>query len=465
MTVPDWVQDAIFYQIFPDRFANGDPSNDPPNVQAWGSEPTNNDFMGGDLRGIIDRFDYLLDLGITALYLNPIFRSASNHRYHPDDYYQIDPTLGTEDDLRALIDTAHRNDVRVILDGVFNHSGRGFFAFSDILENGENSRYKDWYFIERFPLDAYGEGKAENYKAWWDLKSLPKLNTHNPDVRQYIMGVARHWIEFGADGWRLDVPEEIDDDGFWAEFNEVVKATNPEAYTVGEVWKMNPKWVDENHFDGLMHYPVRDALVELLMNGMKPTEFADQLESFLTTYPRENLYAMYVPLSSHDVPRLLTVLEGDLDKFKLAYLVLFANPGAPAVYYGDEVGVDGGQDPECRRAFPWDEGEWNKDVREHIRKLISLRKRHAALRRGDMERVYVSDEHSGYAFVRTLGEEKIICVVNPGEETRKLSIPAGEVGLKDGEALTDLMSGGRYGISEGMLEITLPPWGGVLVGN
>ncbi len=218
MSVPSWVQDSVFYQIFPDRFANGDPGNDPPNVQPWGSPPTIWDFQGGDLQGIIQHFDYLLDLGVNALYLNPIFHATSNHRYNTTDYYKIDPKLGDMGDFHALLDLAHRHNMRLILDGVFNHCGRGFFAFADVLENHQHSPYRDWFHINRFPVDAFSPGEARDYKAWWGIKSLPKFNTTNPDVRKYLLDVARYWIEQGADGWRLDVPNEIDDDPFWDEF-------------------------------------------------------------------------------------------------------------------------------------------------------------------------------------------------------------------------------------------------------
>ncbi|MGD2028087.1 MAG: alpha-amylase family glycosyl hydrolase, partial [Anaerolineales bacterium] len=254
MSVPYWVQDAIFYQIFPDRFARSESATDHPHLLAWGSTPTVRGFQGGNLRGIIDKFDYLLDLGVNALYLNPIFSSSANHRYHTNDYYIIDRTLGTLQDFHALLDIAHSNGMRVVLDGVFNHSGRGFFAFADLLDNGPESRYKEWYYINGFPLDAFGGGKAIKYKAWWDIKDLPKLNANNPDVWNYLMGVSKYWIEQGADGWRLDVPAEIDNDDFWAEFRRVVKQVNPDAYTVGEIWDGDPRWVGDEHFDGLIHY-------------------------------------------------------------------------------------------------------------------------------------------------------------------------------------------------------------------
>ena len=218
MSVPYWVQDAVFYQIFPDRFANGDPHNDPGYLEPWGAPPTQHGFQGGDLRGIINQLDYLIDLGVNALYLNPIFLANSTHRYNTVDYYRIDPRLGTMADFRALLDAAHTNHMRVVLDGVFNHCGRGFFAFNDLLENQAHSVYRDWYHVKRYPVDAYSPGDADSYLGWWGLKSLPKFNTSNPEVRKYLLGVARYWIDQGTDGWRLDVPNEIDDDNFWHEF-------------------------------------------------------------------------------------------------------------------------------------------------------------------------------------------------------------------------------------------------------
>ncbi len=465
MTVPYWVQDAIFYQIFPDRFANGDVRNDPPNVDAWGSKPTIWNFMGGDLRGVIQKFDYLLDLGITAVYFNPIFQATSNHRYNISDYYRIDPKLGDIKDFRALLEVAHRNDVRVILDGVFNHCGRGFFAFNDVLENREHSPYRDWFHIKGFPLYAYNPEKGPNYKTWWDFRSLPKFNTDHPAVRNFIFGVARYWIEQGADGWRLDVPNEIDDDTFWAEFRHVVKSVNREAYILGEIWERDPRWVGEHHFDGLMNYPVRDALLRFLQGEDSASDFAEQVEGLLDAYPREHVHAMFVPLGSHDTERLITLLDGELAKVKMAFAFQFAYPGAPAVYYGDEIGICGGKDPGCRRAFPWNRDEQDEALRAWVKRLISLRKRLVSLRRGDYHPVFLDRKGQAYAFGRTLGDEAVLIVLNAGGSRRFLRLPVKALGWRDGRIVRDLLGVEEYIVSGDEVVVTLDPWSSAWIGE
>ena len=444
MNTPYWVPDAVFYQIFPDRFANGDPANDPPNVAPWGSEPTIWNFMGGDLRGILQRLNYLLDLGINAIYLNPIFHATSNHRYNTTDYYRIDPKLGTMADFRAFLDACHANGIRVVLDGVFNHTGRGFFAFNDILENGENSPYKEWYHIHRFPVRAYGEGNAEDYEAWWGFRSLPKLNTNTPAVREFIFGVARYWLEQGIDGWRLDVPNEIDDDEFWQEFRAVVKTVNPDAYIVGEIWTAEPRWAQ--HFDGLMHYPVREAILAFV-NGTNPASaFAARLQELADLYGAQ-AHAMYVPLGSHDTERLRTVV-GSAEKARLAVGLQFAYPGAPAIYYGDEIGLEGGKDPDNRRAFPWAREQWNADLRRWVQKLIALRKRTPALRRGAFRTLTAHNQKGCVAFARLLGAENILVVANASEVKRHCHLPVAALGWEDGRIVRDML-GGAEGIVDG----------------
>lgn len=463
MTTPYWVQDTIFYHIFPDRFANGDTSNDPPNVQKWGTPPTIWGFQGGDLRGILQHLDYLLDLGVNALYLNPIFLASSNHRYNTSDYFQIDPVLGTLTDFRALVDALHKNSMRVVLDGVFNHCGRGFFAFTDVLENSDRSAYKDWFYIKQYPLDAYdGGGEAQNYVGWWNHKSLPKLNTGNPKVRDYIFKVARYWIEQGADGWRLDVPNEIDDDSFWEEFRHVVKSANRDAYLTGEIWDVNPRWANNSHFDGLMNYPVKDALVAFLLERENAAQFGDRIETLFKAYPRENLFAMYVPLDSHDTERFKTLIGRDTKKLKLALLFQMAFPGAPAIYYGDEIGMEGDRDPDSRRAFPWRESNWDQGLRQWVRLLIALRKRSPALRRGEYVRLLT--ENGIYAFARLLGEQNVLIALNASGLERQFEIPSTALGWSEGRVLQSLIDGQKFNVANGKISIKLPAWSGIWIG-
>ena len=459
MSVPDWVQDAIFYQIFPDRFANGDLDNDPPNVQPWGSSPNRWDYQGGDLRGIIDNFDYLLDLGVNAIYLNPIFHSSANHRYHIIEYNKIDPFLGDINDFQDLIDIAHGNDVRIILDGVLNHCGRGFFAFINLLENGEYSPYKDWFHVKRFPLQAYQRGKASNYKGWWDIKDLPKFNTNNPDVREYLFDMTRFWLEQGIDGWRLDVPNEIDDDGFWSEYRALVKSINPQAYIVGEIWEVNPRWLDDQHFDGLMNYPLRDAIIDPLRDKAPSSFLLEKQSELESAYPQENILAMYNALGSHDTKRVMTKLRGNLAKTKLAYAALFAFPGAPAIYYGDEVGLRGGLEPASRGAFLWDDSTWNHELRAWIKNLIQIRKELIPLRKGRFEPITSNTTDDILLFKRIYQSQALIVVLNYSNEKRWVKLTSDDIGRPAGHKLRDVLNGAEYLLADSSLEITVPAFG------
>jgi cyclomaltodextrinase len=466
MSVPDWIQDAIFYQIFPDRFWNGDPKNDPPNVQPWGSTPTSWGFQGGDLKGIIDKFNYLLDLGINAIYLNPIFQSTSTHRYNTIDYYKIDPKLGSLTDFHHLINLAHQNQIRIILDGVFNHCGRGFYAFTDILENQENSAFRDWFYIKHFPVNAYSVGEATDYLGWWGMKSLPKFNTNNMQVRKFLMGVAKYWIEQGADGWRLDVPNEINDDCFWQDFRQVVKSANSEAYLLGEIWTPELRWVGEEHFDGLMNYPLMDAIIGLLgSNTLDIAHFAEKVEGLLAYYRTENVNAMYNPVGSHDTERILTRMRNNIEKTKLATIFQFAYPGVPSIYYGDEIGLTGGKDPGCRCAFIWEESRWNRDLRNLVKTLIRLRKNHAALTQGEFRRVKSFTNDACYAFLRKKGDDQVLVIMNASSKDQIINIRTDEIGWEDGTMVKNLiLPTEEFIITNHTVDITLPPWGGVWLG-
>lgn len=460
MSVPEWVPDAIFYQIFPDRFANGDPRSDPPNVQSWGASPTRAGYQGGDLAGIEQRLDYLLDLGVNAIYLNPIFLSPTNHRYHTTDYYHIDPWLGSSGQFSSFIRAAHQKNIRVILDGVFNHCSRGFFAFNDLLENEAESPYRGWFHVRRFPLRAFEPGRARNYSAWWGYKSLPKFNTDNPAVRSYLLEVARYWIEQGIDGWRLDVPNEIDDDAFWARFRQVVLDANPQAYLLGEIWNTDPRWANDTHFDGLMNYPARTALLELLSGKIPLAQFAERIEALLGIYPRENTHAMYNLLGSHDTERVRTHLNGDLRRVSLAFLFLLAYPGVPGIYYGDEIGLQGGKDPECRGAFPWDVWQWETTLRDDIKRFITARKSSVALRRGDFRRIESSDAETVFAFVRESGGEQVLVVMNTSDRVKTAVIPTAQLKNKPGRTMHSLLNNRQAAVENELLTLTLAPYEG-----
>ncbi|MDA1330153.1 MAG: alpha-amylase [Chloroflexi bacterium] len=459
MQIPDWVQDATFYQIFPDRFANGNPGNDPVNVQAWGASPTRWHYQGGDLTGITKHLDYLVDLGINAIYLNPIFHSSANHRYHIIDYFKVDPFLGDLEDFHELIREANRKGIRIILDGVLNHCGRGFFAFNNVLENKKNSPYKDWFHIRRFPLDAYSRGNAINFKAWWDIKELPKFNTDNPAVRDYLFGMTRYWLEVGIDGWRLDVPNEIDDDEFWAEYRNVVKSVNPDAYLVGEIWETDTHWVNDDHFDGLMNYPLRDAILDPLSHKAGFDLLAHVQDELLSVYTPAQWSAMYNPLGSHDTKRVMTKLRGSLARAKLAYSALFAHPGAPAIYYGDEIGLRGGLDPASRAAFPWDESQWNMELHDWIKRLTSIRKASAPLRRGAFKRLHLDIENKTMLFERSHNDKKVWVALNYSPSNQRFRVSLADMSLDAQTDFSDLLSGDTLFTENGFTEIRLAPFG------
>ena len=420
---PDWVKHAVFYQIFPDRFARSPSGTSPCGIQfkPWGSPPEQQGFQGGDLLGIVDKLEYLRALGVTALYLTPIFASASNHRYHTYDYYQVDPLLGGNAALRKLLDEAHDRDMRVVLDGVFNHASRGFWAFHHILENGANSPYLDWFIIRGWPLHAYSGDVRHppNYDCWWGLPALPKFNIRNPGVREYLLGVARHWIAFGIDGWRLDVPTEIDDVSFWQAFRQAVKTVNPEAYLCGEIWHPAETWLQGDQFDAVMNYPLSRALLgfcgaRTLVQGYRQgsypltpltaAHFARQIDELYTRYDWQVNYAQLNLLDSHDTARALWIMGDEKSALRLCVLCQMTMPGAPCIYYGDEIGMSAAKDPFCRAAFPWqDQGQWDHDLLAFYCRATALRHRYPALRTGTFQRLHASG--GVYAFARTLPQQ------------------------------------------------------------
>jgi len=474
MTGPlDWVKDAIFYQIFPDRFARSKAVTQSCRLQPWDAPPTRHAYKGGDLLGVVSRLDYLQDLGISAIYFNPVFQSTANHRYHTYDYYQIDPLLGGNSALRTLVEEAHRRDMRIILDGVFNHSSRGFFEFNHILENGSESPYLDWFLINSFPLNAYAANGTPNYQAWWNLPALPKFNIANPVVREFLWSVGEHWIRQGIDGWRLDVPEEIDDIGFWQEFRHRVKRANPEAYIVGEIWQPAQGWLQGDQLDAVMNYPFSRACLGFFggdklntdyrpggfhLNAIDAVAFADEIDSQLQLYDWEVTQVQFNLLGSHDTPRYRTLVSGDTQRVKLSVLFQMTFVGAPCIYYGDEIGMEGGADPDCRGAMPWNEELWDRDLLSYVQRCSALRRRFRALRTGDFRRLYAHD--GVYAFGRRSGGETVVVALNNNSAPFPLTIPVDGY-IADGTHLADAWTGAGSGAraSNGQLVgDVLPPY-------
>ncbi len=486
---PDWVKHAVFYQIFPDRFARHPglvedyETMSPLNLEPWDAPPTPHGYKGGNLRGVTSRLDYLKDLGITAIYFTPIFQSACNHRYHTFDYFQVDPLLGGNEAFFEMLHAAHARGIRVVLDGVFNHTGRGFFQFHDIVENGFQSPWSNWFKVRQFPLNAYADDPKEhppNYDCWWNLRALPTLNHDNPAVREYIMRVAEHWIRAGIDGWRLDVPEMITAKNFWQEFRQRIKTINPDAYIVGEVWVDARSWLDGEQFDGVMNYLFTKAALSFLghehldrkvlhdnfkdLNLVDAATYARTIENILALYPKEILWTQLNLLNSHDTARFLSTVGINIHIAKLGALLLFTFPGAPCIYYGDEIGLEGHADPDCRRGFP--EGKnWKLELLETYKKLIALRHREPVLSTGHYKTLVAKDML--YVFARVCAHnpsDAIIVATNNSASSVEISVPL-EHCLPIGKNFSIIYGDGACDTERSsdcqMLRLKIPPFGGV----
>ncbi|WP_165252648.1 glycoside hydrolase family 13 protein [Paludisphaera soli] len=473
---PDWVRDAVFYQIFPDRFARSLSVPKSGNLESWGSPPTYNGYQGGDLVGVAEHLDYLQELGVNAIYFTPVFQSASNHRYHTHDYEKVDPMLGGDAALRRLIDAAHDRGMRVVLDGVFNHASRGFFQFHDILENGPDSAYVDWFKVSGFPVNAYHLDVAPNYEAWWNLPALPKFNIQNPEVREYLLGVAVKWVEFGIDGWRLDVANEIEDDEFWREFRRRVRRANPEAYIVGEVWTDAQHWLQGDMWDAVMNYHFTRACLAFFARGEVDLPELQRTSLFPIPEPGapafaaaiERLHGLYAPeitgsmlnlLGSHDMARFLTLAREDVSALRLATLFQMTYPGAPSIYYGDEIGMKGGHDPANRGAFPWhDHDAWDRDLLHDFQRLTALRRARPSLRRGSFR--VLQAEGDVFAHARKLGDEAVLVAFNAGTEPKRIDLAVHDQ-VADGVELADPWSHQAVRVEDGHVRgLELPPRSG-----
>ncbi len=492
---PDWFGRGVSYQIFPDRFRRGrrrDVSEMVGNRtlhEAWDEmveylpnaegKITCSDFFGGDLLGIEEELGYLHSLGVTTLYLNPIFEAASNHRYDTADYRHVDPLLGDEDDFRSLCAAAAEHGIRVVLDGVFNHTGSNSVYFNaegcypDVgAAQSEDSPYAGWYHFTHFP---------DEYDAWWGFKTLPAIEETDPSYIDFIIegpdSVVRHWLRAGASGWRLDVADELP--GVFIErLRRVMEEEKPDAYLLGEVWEdgsnkiaysTRRKYLLGAQTHGLMNYPFRNALLGYLLGG-DAAAFRESMETLRENYPPAAFYGAMNFLGTHDTPRILTVLgyRGEWPQsretrartvlnaaercrgvrlLRIAATVMFAFPGSPTIYYGDEAGMDGFEDPFNRETYPWNRED--QDLVAFFRRLGQLRGARESLQSGTIE--YLIADGRVLAFLRAAGEETSIAACNAGEAPVEVCLPW------EGDTALDALTGERFPAADGLLRLTLPP--------
>ncbi|MBV7391672.1 glycoside hydrolase family 13 protein [Enterococcus alishanensis] len=384
---PDWVKETVWYQIFPERFANGDLQNDPVGTLKWGSKehPDRTDFYGGDLQGVTDHLDYLVDLGINGIYFCPIFTAHSNHKYDTIDYFQIDPAFGDTETFKELVAACHQRGIRVMLDAVFNHLGDQSPQWQDVVKNGEHSRYKDWFMIDSFPV-SYTEtndfefASEKNYDTFAFTPHMSKLNTANPEVQDFILEVASYWIkEFEIDAWRLDVANEVDHH-LWKKFHEVCFNLNPDFYLLGEIWHSAQSWLQGDEFTGVMNYAFTDAIIGYFLDKkISLTQMVSKLNRQLTMYRKQTSQMMMNVLDSHDTPRILTVANGDKALMRQAEAFTYLQTGSPCLYYGDEIAMTGEMDPDCRKCMVWEKEKQDFAMLAFFKELIIFRKKYATL--------------------------------------------------------------------------------------
>ncbi|WP_347550815.1 alpha-glycosidase [Pseudalkalibacillus hwajinpoensis] len=417
---PEWVKDTVWYQIFPERFANGDPSLNPKDTLPWGEyPPTQDNFFGGDFQGVMNHLDYLTELGVNGIYFTPIFKAQSNHKYDTIDYMEIDPQFGDKETFKQLIGACHERGIKVMLDAVFNHSGYYFEPFQDLLKNGENSRYRDWFHVRSYPIELK---PIPSYDTFAFEASMPKLNTENPEVKEYLLNVGKYWVkEFDIDGWRLDVANEIDHQ-FWRDFRREVKQIKPELYILGEIWHDSMPWLQGDQFDAVMNYPMTSALLDHFAHDtISIKTMANRMTSLLHSYPKNVNEAAFNLLGSHDTPRMLTLANDQKELVKLMYLLQFSFPGTPCIYYGDEIGMTGGADPGCRHCMIWDKENQDLELFQFIKELIDLRKKRPAFGNSGSFDLISTDNHV-IQFKKETKEETLFFFINSQEKSANVDI-------------------------------------------
>ena len=562
--IPAWAKHVVWYQLFPERFRNGDPQNDPVRERVGGPEgweisPWTGDWYkrapwersmgktfrsgvfhrryGGDIQGIIDKLDYIQDLGVGAIYLNPIFDAVSLHKYDASCYHHVDRFFGPdpEGDMEIiksenpndpsswqwtsadklflrLIQEVHKRGMKIIIDGVFNHTGTDFWAFQDVREQQQESSYKDWYAIKAFNDPQTSISEFE-YSGWWGFKGLPEFKERDDTlvkpVRDHIFAVTQRWMDpnndgdpsDGVDGWRLDVPEEVGE-GFWEEWCSMARRINPQAYLVGEIWtKESVKWIGPRLFSAAMNYPFMDAVQEYMINeSISTQEFIEELEQFRKDLPSGADKAIQNLVESHDTPRIASMVVNPGRPFdekgkpsegfkvrkptpderrlqKLIALFQFTYVGSPMLYYGTEAGMWGATDPDDRKPMLWKEYDYEPEAHHPLgkarpadennfdpklfnwyRKLAQIRNAHRIFQIGEFNTLLVKPEEKVFAFARATSRYEFgVVAINRSVRSRKINVPLKEYVLEKGTHLENLLTGTRTDVNDEIALITLPP--------
>ncbi|MFW5961764.1 MAG: alpha amylase N-terminal ig-like domain-containing protein [bacterium] len=511
---PDWVQNAVFYQIFPDRFYNGNPDNDSELIETYKNEEaryqnivpkwyqgikeskshqlasdnfTDLDpsihpksgwhvFYGGDLQGVEQKFDYLKELGINAIYFNPLFEATANHRYNTADFGKIDDNLAVKDDFEAseeyfreFIENAHQNNIKIVLDAVFNHSGFEFFAFEDVVEKGKDSEYSDWFYIDDYPITTLYEQRTENkepnYEGWAGYGNHPVLNLDNPEVKDYIYQITEKWMDpdgdgdpsDGIDGWRLDVANDIKarHPEFWREWRKFVKEINPDAYITGEIWDNAAQYLQGDEFDAVMNYPFRDAALAFIAEErIDARGFINRINEPNLDYPTQAFYSLQNLIDSHDTERFLYSSGGNKDKLKMAAALQFSYPGAPMIYYGTEVGLSGASDPDTRRTMIWEErpngNQPDQDLYQYYSKLANIRRENEVLRTAGVEFETLETESEVVIVKREDENGKIYTVLNAADTEKNIKLE-----IDNTEQIMELLTEEEYKVDSGQLKLKI----------
>ena len=435
--VPDWAANKVVYQIFPSRFA----ASQPVDKKLWYKAPiTPMDDLHGDFRGIIDHLDHIQDLGIDVIYMTPSFKSNSCHKYDTIDYYEIDPSFGTKEELKELVQKAHDRGMKVVMDAVFNHTGKEFFAFQDILEKGEKSKYLDWYYIDELPLKGKW-GEIPNFLCFGYYGGMPKLNLKNPEVEKYITDVACYWIrECDIDGWRLDVGDEISH-FFWKRFRRAIKAVKKDMLIIGEIWHYAGDFLEGDEWDTVMNYPFYLNLIDLLADEkINVSQFVQNLGYLKGRLHKKCYPLMWNLIDSHDTARFLHLCKDNKKKQHLAAAFQLLLPGMPMIYYGDEFAMPGANDPDCRRGMYWDEEYQDKEMFEWYKRLLQVRKAHTCIVEGELAEAITRDEDETIVLTRKNGEETIALIFNCSNQTKEFKEYAQKQNL-----LTEKVFDGKVG--------------------